>query len=103
MTTEDNNNNTEPTMGEKPETAQDRLDALRIEVDAAKEKQRAHELGFDNLDDYAQWLVLEDLRHLTIHARDRKLTGGNENPVSADEWRFAGRSSVGKITLSEPF
>jgi hypothetical protein len=74
----------------EPQSAQERLDALRIEVDAEKEKQRAHELGFDNLDDYAQWLVLEDLRRLTIQSRPQKTSASN--PVSSDSWRFADNS-----------
>jgi hypothetical protein len=68
MASEDNNNS-EPTMGEKPETAQDRLEALELTVRNAKRARRAYELGFDSLDDYHQWNVLESLRNLTIESR----------------------------------
>jgi hypothetical protein len=74
MTSEDNNN-TEPTMGEKPETAQDRLDALKVTVAATKRTKAARDAGFDDLSDYDTWLLLEELRKLTLANRPQCITG----------------------------
>lgn len=51
------------------ETAADRLAAAQATIKARGDQKRQYETGFDNADDYNQWLLLERLREATLSLR----------------------------------
>jgi hypothetical protein len=89
--------------GESPsQTTQERLDALKKKVGSDKYRAAARNAGFEDLNDYEQWLVLEELRKLTLANRPACQGGPTglfmgrlpENPVSSDWARWIRNSSL---------
>jgi hypothetical protein len=73
-------------------TAHDRLLELQTERDDRLYNEAVSAAGFDDSDDYDTWLVLEELRKLTLS--ERKAAADKENPPKTSGTSFTINSGV---------